>query len=300
MTSPARITRGTALVAIMALVAGLIGAVAVEDSAFAAKVPAAPTNVVRARWRRGRRDEPDLGRSRGTSSMAPRSTTSSRPRPTVLRSVPAVATGQLQKATLPCAGVFTCSFRVYANTKVGGTGPASATATAPWSAPGPPTITTSVGGPNVGSMTVSWNPPANTGGKALNGYLYEVQVNSTGTWLGPFLLAGLPTAAWLPCGSTLPAGGCSYRISARNAVGTSAPSAVRPVSWGVPSAPVINSVTPGKPAQAATVNWRPGASTGGLATTYTYEVSADAGAVRRRVPGPSRLRPRSPRWSAPR
>ncbi len=47
--------------------------------------------------------------------------------------------------------------------------------------------------------------------------------------------------------------------------------------WHLPAAPVINSVTPGRPAHAATINWHPGTTTGGLANTYTYEVSADGG-----------------------
>ncbi|MGZ6962712.1 MAG: Ig-like domain-containing protein [Acidimicrobiia bacterium] len=281
MTGPARTKRGTALVAVMALAFGLFGALAGEDPAFAAKVPGAPTAVtaragnavgmMTLTWER----PSNLGASATIHyyvSTAVDNGSFAWP----------VLTGTVKNAIVPCPGVVKCRFQVYANTKIGGTGPPSAAVTASWTAPSAPVLKTAVGGPNVGAITVTWNAPVNTGGKAVTGYLYDVQVNSTGAWSGPFPLAGLPVGGPLGCTSTLPSGGCSYRLYARNAIGTSAPSAPLAGTWGLPSAPVITSVTPGKPAHAATINWHPGATTGGLANTYTYEVSMDAGPF---VPG---------------
>ncbi len=276
MTGRVGTRRAFALFAVLALLGGLVGAIAVDDTAYAAKVPGPPTAVT-AR----------AGDAVGVMTVAWQPPSNLATNAKISYSIaiaadngpfgPLNTVGIGKTAAMPCPGVTKCSFRVYATTKGGGTGTASATVVSTWTAPGAPIITTAKGGPGVGTMSLTRTLSANTGGKAVTGLLYDMQVNSAGAWLGPFPIAGLPTTLTLPCGSTLASGGCSYRLYAKNSIGTSAPSAAVAGTWGVPAQPVINSVVPGKPAHAATINWRPGATTGGLANTYTYEVSADAG-----------------------
>jgi hypothetical protein len=259
----------------------------IGEPAYAATIPSAPLSVVA-------RGGDAVGTMTVTWLKPANLGAASKPRYFVAKATEngafglAVDTGTNKSVILPCAGATKCRFVVYAQTKAG-RGPGSAIATGTWARPAAPAIKTVTAGPALARMTVSINSPANTGGKAILGYLYDFQVNGAGAWVGPFAVPTLPTAQ-LACTSASPSGGCSYRVYARNALGASAPSAVLAGTWALPSAPVISVVNPGRPAHAATINWHPGPSTGGLANTYRYEVSADGGTF---VPGAGPL-PASP------
>ncbi len=209
-----RTRRASALVGVLALIGGLVGAVAVESPAFAAKVPGPPVSVVS-------QAGPAVGVMSLTWAQPTNLATSAKITYYIATATDngafgaPVSVGILKKATMPCSGVVKCSFRVYAHTNLGGTGAASATVVQPWTAPSSPVIVNGGGGPGVNAMTLSWLFPTSTGGRAVTGYLYDVQVNSTGSWLGPFVVSGTPLSAALPCASTLASGGCSYRLYAR-------------------------------------------------------------------------------------
>jgi hypothetical protein len=264
--------RAVVLAALVALLSGLLSGIA-ADSALAAKIPTAPWGVVA----RGG-DAP--GKMTVTWQKPTNLGAAAKPRYLVATAVEngafgtAVDTGTNKSAVMTCAGATKCRFVVYASTKAG-RGPGSAAATGTWTRPAAPAIKTITAGPGVNRMTVAIKASPNTGGKALLGYLYDFQENSAGTWYGPYTLGATNQ---MLCTSTLATGGCRYRIYARNALGASTPSVAVAGVWAVPSAPVINSVSPGRPANAATINWRPGANTGGLMNSYRYEVSADGGA----------------------
>ncbi|MEP6623421.1 MAG: fibronectin type III domain-containing protein, partial [Acidimicrobiia bacterium] len=189
---------------------------------------------------------------------------------------PKVDVATARKKLLPCAGVNSCDFRVYAK-NTAGFSPASNVATGTWAVPGKPTVGTVTGGPAVGKMALTIKAPASNGGQAITGYLYEVQVNSAGAWTGPFPL-GTATPRVVDCASVTPTGGCNYRIYAVNSVGSSVVSANKAGLWNLPKAAQIISVTPGRPVAMATVNYQGPFDTGGLAVSYTYEVAVDGGA----------------------
>ena len=203
---------------------------------------------------------------------------------------PAVNVGKAIKKILPCAGVTSCDFRVYA-TNTAGTSDASNTATGVWAVPLKPTVKTVSAGPDVGMMTLGAPAPASNGGKDITGYFYDVQVDSAGAWLGPFSLTGATSPRTASCSSSNPLGGCKYRIYAVNSVGTSLASNALAASWAAPTGAVITSVVPGPPSASATISWNGPSNTGGLPITYSYEVSADGGPF---VAGASALAP-SPR-----
>ena len=58
-------------------------------------------------------------------------------------------------------------------------------------APSAPKVNSVKGGPDANEMTVSWTPPKSVGGRAVTGYLYDVQVDSAGPWSGPFTINGV-------------------------------------------------------------------------------------------------------------
>ena len=104
------------------------------------------------------------------------------------RSVPPVDVAKAHKVIIPCAGVTSCDFRVYASNSAG-TSPPSTVATGTWVVPGKPTIGVITAGPAVGEMSMTVRAPSTNGGKAITGYLYDVQVDSAGAWSGPFALS---------------------------------------------------------------------------------------------------------------
>ncbi len=195
-----------------------------------------------------------------------------------------VTVGKVLKRILPCAGVSSCDFRVYATNGAGTSGPSNV-ANGTWAVPSKPTILTVTGGPAVGQMSMTVRSPASNGGKEVSGFLYDVQVNSTGGWTGPFAVTGAGPRT-VGCSSILGSGGCSYRIYAVNDVGSSLPSAVLAGSWNLPKAPGLISVKPGPLAGGATIEWQGPGDTGGLAPSFSYEIAVDGGSF---GPGASSL-----------
>ncbi|HEY5012883.1 MAG TPA: hypothetical protein VIK61_09285, partial [Acidimicrobiia bacterium] len=187
------------------------------------------------------------------------------------------------KATEVCSGVSGCDFRVSAY-NAAGTGPPSAVTTGTWAAPSAPTVSKVSGGPGANQMTVQWNAPKNNGGHAVTGFSYEVEVNGSNTWTGPFAIAGAnPTgtiqSARLACSSSSGTGGCTYRMYAQNDIGESVVSAPKSGSYAIPGPPTLGVVTAGPATGTATLNWLPPTNSGGLPVlSYTYDVSTDGGA----------------------
>ena len=118
-----------------------------------------------------------------------------------------VNVGKSIKKIVPCGGVASCDFRVYATNSLGTSGPSNS-ATATWAVPATLNIGSVTGGPAVGTMSMSFGTPASKGGKAVTGYLYDVQVDSAGPFTGPFAVTGTGPRT-VGCSSTLGSGGCS-------------------------------------------------------------------------------------------
>ncbi|MDQ1520633.1 MAG: hypothetical protein QOI55_1706, partial [Actinomycetota bacterium] len=204
---------------------------------------------------------------------------------------PPVSVGTARKAARPCAAVTECDFKVYA-TNASGTSAESNVAAGTWHAPSAPKISAVTGGSAAGKMTLKWSKPSDTGGQAITNYLYDVQVDGTGPFSGPFTIPGGPViTAQVPCASSDASGGCTYHVYAQNAAGTSVASASMAGIWRLPTAPTLLSATPGRNAFTVKLLWLPPNSTGGLAiSNYLYTVSTDGGPF---VPGASSL-PGSP------
>ena len=201
-----------------------------------------------------------------------------------------VSTGTAKKRAMPCAGVSTCTFRVYA-TNGNGTGP-STDVTSGWASPTVATLKTATGGPDVGQMALKWAAPKSDGGKDVTSYLYDVQTDSAGPWNGPFPMNGAGvTGGSVSCPSTNPAGGCKFRIYPVNSVGVGPVSNAVAGAWKVPKASKVTAVTPGRPVASATIEWSAPTDSGGLTVHYRYQISSDGGPF---VNGASTL-PDSPR-----
>jgi len=132
-------------------------------------------------------------------------------------------------------------------------------------APGPPEALTGTGGP--GSVTLTWAPPSNDGGAAVDAYRVERSLGNTSQWQ---VLA--TTTATTHLDTYLdPAAVYFYRVSAHNAVGWGPPSGsvgVSPESPGQPSHPLDLTIVPG--ATSLTATWQPPADDGGAAITGYY------------------------------
>jgi len=127
----------------------------------------------------------------------------------------------------------------------------------PATVPGKPTSVVAVRGN--ASLAVTWTPPATTGGSAITNYLVKYSSNSGSTWTTFVRAASTVTS----CTVTGLSNGTPYvfKVIARNAVGSSLPSAS--------SAPVtptsMSMVTVGNPGNAAD-------TTGYGAVSYSYQI----------------------------
>jgi hypothetical protein len=150
----------------------------------------------------------------------------------------------------------------------------SATAT-PATVPGQPTGVSGTTHANTQSV-VSWTAPASNGGATISAYTVQYSPSPYTTWTTATVAAG--SSPYTVTGLT---NGTSYefRVSATNAAGTGAVSAV--------SAAVVPATTPGAPTigtavkltgTTASVVWTAPASNGGLAiTAYTVQYSTNGG-----------------------
>ncbi|MGI8875338.1 MAG: fibronectin type III domain-containing protein, partial [Egibacteraceae bacterium] len=143
--------------------------------------------------------------------------------------------------------------------------------------PGAPTIGAATAGDK--SATVSWTPPASTGGSAITGYT----VTAVRTFNGDRTSVSAPAGATSATVTGL-INGVNYRleVAATNAVGTGPASAlsnqVKPAAATatVPGAPTIGAASSGSTtdtAVSATARWSSPSSTGGSAIT-AYQVTA--------------------------
>ncbi len=149
---------------------------------------------------------------------------------------------------------YTC--RVTAQNAVGSGAPSSASAasTTP-TVPGTPTSVSAVRGDK--QVTLTWLAPADTGGSTITGYLVECKADSASTWTSYGTVTTLYTTV------TGLANGAPYscRVTAQNAVGSSAPAS-------------SSSFTPKAPFSGG-----PSATYGPInaGNNFTYDLNTDAG-----------------------
>jgi len=182
-----------------------------------------------------------------------------------------------------------CAFRIAAQNGVMGAFATSAVVL--WSAPSAPRMGAPVAGPTSIAATISWRAPLSTGGLTV-GYTYDMFDGNV--WSGPNAIdmnavTQTTTAQGLvysfPVGCTLAVGnttGCSYRMHAFNAVGTSSASATHVAKLTVPGRVGSMSVTTtsialGTGIATQLISWTPPTS-GGLAVDE-YQVFACSTAV---------------------
>jgi hypothetical protein len=161
------------------------------------------------------------------------------------------------------------TFRVRATNGIG-TGPSSAPSAAVLAVSRPAAPTIGLASVSLGQVLVTWTPPVNTGGLALTGYQVDHLVGGVvqGSTNVPNGAATSINPLGLVSGTQY-----TFRVSARNAVGTSTPSGTsNAVTAAVaPGAPTIGTATAGN--GQATVTWTPPATTGGVALA-SYQVEA--------------------------
>ena len=131
-------------------------------------------------------------------------------------------------------------------------------------APSPPTAVTAT--PGIGSVTVSWTPPANPGNSAVSSYT----VNGS-----PGGVTATTSQTSVVINGLTPGVGYSFTVTATNATGTSLPSVqsnqVIPYACGPPTN--VQAV-PGD--TSAFVSWQPPANTGGASLTG-YRITPSSG-----------------------
>ena len=149
-------------------------------------------------------------------------------------------------------------FKVIAKNAVGISLPSANSAPAtPATVPGKPTSVVAVRGN--ASLAVTWTPPATSGGSAITNYLVKYSSNSGSTWTTFVRPASTATS----CTVTGLTNGTPYvfKVIARNAVGSSLPSAN-----SAPATPTsMSMVTVGNPGNAAD-------TTGYGAVSYSYQI----------------------------
>jgi hypothetical protein len=170
---------------------------------------------------------------------------------------------------------------------------ASSNSVTPLSAPSPPTITSVT--PGVGSITIEWSEPDN-GGTAITGYIVgdaignsassSVTIDGSGNISSSLVAdptntevitnASLISSRKITITGLTPGLLYSFRVSARNIVGTSDDStpSSETSTLGVPGAPTITSAVAG--ARSAIITWTAPSSNGGSPITlYTITSTPD-------------------------
>jgi titin len=142
----------------------------------------------------------------------------------------------------------------------------------------PTLLATTSAGPDVGEVTLRWSAPADDGDSPITTYRYQVSTNGGTTWGAITDLNTTGTSRTVPCGA-FPAGTCTYRLYATNALGNSLASAPLNVITTVPGSPTLKATSiPGPSVGNVTLRWARPSNTGGAAiTTYKYEVSTNGG-----------------------
>ena len=142
--------------------------------------------------------------------------------------------------------------------------------------PGSPTAVVATSGN--ASLAVTWTAPANTGGSVITDYLVKYSSNGGAAWtnfIHPVSIVPSLTVTGLTNGTAY-----VIKVIARNAIGTSLPSAN--------SAPVTPATVPGRPTAVVAVSgnaslavtWTAPANTGGsVITDYLVKYSSNGGAA---------------------
>ncbi len=132
------------------------------------------------------------------------------------------------------------NFRVSATNSVG-TGDPSSTANATPTEPTVPDAPTSLSGISGNTQaSLSWTAPASNGGSAITDYLVEYKLNSSGTWLT--FVDGTSTSTTATVTGLTNDLLYNFRVSAINAIGTSAASSTANVTPGQPVPLTINNI----------------------------------------------------------
>jgi titin len=166
-------------------------------------------------------------------------------------------------------------FRVSA-TNEAGTGPWSevSASVTPYTVPDAPTDVSGVAG--AGEVAVSWTAPGVDGGSAITGYKVEYSSDDGKSWTTAVADTASADVAHTVTGLTNGTG-YVFRVSATNAAGTGAASAVSTsvTPYTVPDAPV--SVVGSAGDSQAAVSWTAGGDGGSAITGYKVEYSSDDG-----------------------
>ena len=172
---------------------------------------------------------------------------------------------------------------------------ASSNSVTPLSAPSPPTITSVT--PGVGSITIEWSEPDN-GGTAITGYIVgdaignsassSVTIDGSGNISSSLVAdptnaevitnASLISARKITITGLTPGSLYSFRVSAKNIVGTSDDStpSSETSTLGVPGAPTITSAVAGT--RSAIITWTAPSSNGGSPITL-YTITSTPGNI---------------------
>ncbi len=152
--------------------------------------------------------------------------------------------------------------------------------------PGEPRAVATTSGPPRGAITISWEPPADTGGVTITSYrVYG------GASAGALAFVGISPAASFTQGGLADGDVRYYRVSAVNGAGEGPASGVvsgrAPV---LPSEPRDAVAEAGPDPGEITLTWQPPAETGGVALTYNVYRGPETGREELLVSGVSGLR----------
>ncbi len=146
---------------------------------------------------------------------------------------------------------------------------------APVAVPSAPTLVYAT--PSSGTVAVTWAPPVSNGGSAVTDYTIEYKISSATNW--NVLVDAISTARAATVTGLVNGTQYSFRVSAVNAVGVSAPSTSvlsTPFVHTTPTAP--RSLTGHIGRHSVTLSWLEPSSTGGsVVTDYIIESTVDAG-----------------------
>src|SRR5207249_7828442 len=171
------------------------------------------------------------------------------------------------------------TYRVSAINSVGTGSPSStASATTLAVAPSPPTGLTATA-VSSSQINLSWAPPTDNGGSAITGYKIERSTDGGTTWTVLVVNTGSATTMYSDTGLA-PTITYAYRVSAINAVGTSAPSNIASARTLVAPSPPIGLTATTASSSQIDLSWTAPADNGGSAITgYMIERSANGGST---------------------